>query len=172
MKTSSNIFLRRKALKVLSISFFTGLVFSQLHWENIPFRNANASLADIAMKRVTRDYDFIKNIKENVSIHEINAKTLPFNYQFSENLPYDVHYLNHCGFGGEDALYLILKGNKGNISVFLTNVVSEEILSTNRGNKTTFTMPIGDASIILVGEADENLNTVADKLKIIINPIN
>ncbi|HDZ5418871.1 TPA: DUF3379 family protein [Vibrio harveyi] len=171
MKILSDILLRKKVLKVLSISFITGLAFGQLHWENIPFQNANANLADVAMKRVTRDQEFVKNIKENVSIHEVNAKTLPFNYQFSENLPYDVRYLNHCGFGGEDALYLILQGDKGNISVFLTNVTSEEISSTNRGNKTTFTMPIEDSSIILVGETGENLNAVADKLKNIINPI-
>lgn len=171
MKISTNIFLRKKLIKILSISFFTGLIVSQLHWENIPFRNAVASLDDIAMKRVTRDQEFVRNIKENVSIQEINAKTLPFNYRFSENIPYEVRYLNHCGFGGEDALYLIMQGNKGNISVFLTNVVSEEVLSTNRGNKTTLTMPIEDSSIILVGEVGEDLNVVADKLKVIINPL-
>ncbi|MEC7308062.1 DUF3379 family protein [Vibrio crassostreae] len=165
--------IRRKAAKVMSIAFVTGLLVGQINWNNTFLSNANASLADIAMKRVIRDQEFVKNIKENVSIQNINVKTRPFNYQFSKDIPYDVRYLNHCGFGGEDALYLIFEGKHGDISLFLTNATSEAASSGNKVNKNTFTMPLGDSdsSIILVGDLNENLESVADQITNIVKPI-
>ncbi|RIV99622.1 DUF3379 family protein, partial [Vibrio harveyi] len=106
-----------------------------------------------------------------VSLDEINAKLSPFNYEFSKNIPYDVRYLNHCGFGGEDALYLILQGQNGNISVFLTNVTSTDPSYSNKVNYSTLTMPVGKSSIILVGGLEEDLKTVANTLTTIVEPI-
>ncbi|HGY9581721.1 TPA: DUF3379 family protein [Vibrio harveyi] len=171
MKTLKEHFAQKNTIIVLSVAFLTGLFISQIEWKNVLVRNANASLADIAMKRVTRDHDFVKNIKENVSLDEINAKLSPFNYEFSKNIPYDVRYLNHCGFGGEDALYLILQGQNGNISVFLTNVTSTDPSYSNKVNYSTLTMPVGKSSIILVGGLEEDLKTVANTLTTIVDPI-
>lgn len=160
----------KKNLKIISISFVAGLLVNQFNWNNTFIGEDNVSLADIAMKRVTRDLEFVTGIKENVSISDINVKTRPFNYQFSEEIPYNVRYLNHCGFAGEDALYLILEGKHGDVSVFLTNTISKKT-TTKKANKNTLTMPIGNSSIILIGNLDENLEIIANQLTDIVKPM-
>lgn len=171
MKILKEYFVQKNTTIVLSVAFLAGLFISQIEWKNVLVCSANVSLADIAMKRVTRDHEFVKNIKENVSLDEINTKVSPFNYKFSKNIPYDVRYLNHCGFGGKDALYLILEGRKGNISVFLTNVTSTEPSYSNKVNYSTLTVPVGKSSIILVGGLEEDLKTVSNTITAIVEPI-
>ncbi|MDK9782327.1 DUF3379 family protein [Vibrio sp. B172a] len=154
--------IKTHTLKILSISFFLGIFTSQVNWNNFMLVSANAGIADTALQRVIRDHEFVMGIDEDVSIRHINAKMYPFNYKISEDFPYEVRYLNHCGFGGVGAFYMIFQGKYGDISFFLTNSTSEESFHTNKGERKGFTMPFGELSIVLIGNKNEDLENVAD----------
>ncbi|MFA0698701.1 DUF3379 family protein, partial [Vibrio sp. 10N.222.49.C9] len=110
-------------------------------------------------------------LDEQVDSSQINTKLTPFAYQFSESFPYHVYYLNHCGFGESNALHMVFQGEKGRITLFITNISSDHAVNFSEKQMSGTVVPIGTASMILVGESDEDVASVAERLASIITPI-
>ncbi|GAD78911.1 DUF3379 domain-containing protein [Vibrio ezurae] len=164
-------FAKRSLAVAASVAFAVGILVGQLNWSPALVSNAHASLADTAIKHVIDERSFTDHLDEQVKSSQINAKLTPFAYQFSESFPYHVYYLNHCGFGGSNALHMVFQGEKGRITLFITNVSSDHLVNFNENKLSGTVMPIGSASMILVGEQGENVTNIAKQLSEIIKPL-
>lgn len=164
-------FAKRSFALAASIAFIAGILIGQMNWSSTIIPAAHASLADTALEHVISERPFTDTLDEQVSSRQINAKLSPFAYRFTEHFPYHVYYLNHCGFGDSNALHMVFQGEKGRITLFITDIPSESIANFGENNLTGVLMPIGRASMILVGELGEDVNSVAQQLKSIVNPM-
>ncbi|MCW8333043.1 DUF3379 domain-containing protein [Vibrio paucivorans] len=163
-------FAKRAMALAASVAFAFGLLVGQLNWGNLLVPPAQASLVDTAMKHVLDEKSFIEPLDEQVSSRQINAKMAPFAYQFDENFPYHVYYLNHCGFGDSNAMHMVFQGEKGKVTLFLTKVGSEDTKNFYQQGMSGIVEPIGNTSLILVGEDGENVAKIAEKLAPMIIP--
>ncbi|OBT15868.1 chemotaxis protein [Vibrio sp. UCD-FRSSP16_10] len=167
----SKAFAKKSFAIAASVAFAAGVLVGQLNWSANLIPAAHASLADTAVQHVIDESPFTNQLDEQVNSTQINAKLTPFSYQFSESFPYHVYYLNHCGFGEANALHMVFEGEKGRITLFITNISSEHTLNFNEQQMSGAIVPIGNASMILVGESDEDVSEVAKQLSSIIIPM-
>lgn len=154
-----------------SIAFAAGILIGQLNWRPLVVSPAYASLADTAMQHVVDESPFTDKLDERVSSKQINAKLHPFTYKFTESFPYHVYYLNHCGFGQSNALHMVFQGEKGRITMFITNIGTKQDIDFNENGMSGVVVPIENSSMILVGSEGENINKIAGRLSSIIKPI-
>ncbi|CAM3044185.1 DUF3379 domain-containing protein [Vibrio ordalii] len=147
-----------------SIAFVFGLFVGQINWRNVLIPPAQASLMDTAIKHVIDEEGFVSQLDEQVSSTQINAKMLPFAYQLSNSFPYHVYYLNHCGFSKANALHMVFQGESGKVTLFLTSIASEQAVQFNEQGMAGIIEPVGDASLILVGENGEDIANIAKQL--------
>ncbi|PMG07122.1 chemotaxis protein [Vibrio breoganii] len=164
-------FAKRSLAVAASVAFAAGIMIGQLNWSANIVPVAHASLADEAMQHVITESPFTDNLDEQVNSSQINTKLTPFAYQFSESFPYHVYYLNHCGFGESNALHMVFQGEKGRITLFITNISSDHAVNFSEKQMSGTVVPIGTASMILVGDSDEDVASVAERLASIITPI-
>jgi len=94
----------------------------------------------------------------------------PFAYQFDQNFPYHVYYLNHCGFGKSNAMHMVFQGEKGKVTLFLTGIKSEQPIDFNEKGMSGVVTPIGNTSMIIVGENGEDVAKIAENLIPMIQP--
>ncbi|MBF4335976.1 MULTISPECIES: DUF3379 domain-containing protein [Vibrio] len=153
-----------------SIAFVFGLLVGQINWRNVLIPPAQASLMDTAIKHVIDEEGFVNQLDEQVNSTQINAKMLPFAYQLSSNFPYHVYYLNHCGFGKANALHMVFQGESGKVTLFFTGIASEQAVNFNEQGMAGIIEPVGDASLILVGENGEDVTNIAKKLMPMLKP--
>ncbi len=163
-------FARRAMAMAASIAFVFGLIVGQVNWGKLLVPPAQASLVDIAIKHVVDEEGFVSNLDEQVSSRQINAKLLPFAYKFTENFPYHVYYLNHCGFGHSNALHMVFQGENGKVTLFLASVQSDINGHFNKDGMSGMVESIGDKSLILVGNNNENMRKIADNLLPLLSP--
>ncbi|WP_413284853.1 DUF3379 family protein [Vibrio sp. MA40-2] len=161
-------FTKQMLAMAASVAFAAGLIVGQINWTPLLVGSAHASLADTAVEHVIHEYPFVNNLDEQVSSEQINAKLRPFAYQFTEEFPYHVYYLNHCGFGKSNALHVIFQGDKGKVTLFITNKTSEQAVDFEKDGMSGKVIPISEASVILVGEEGENIPKIAANLTSII----
>ncbi|WP_195706954.1 DUF3379 domain-containing protein [Vibrio metoecus] len=155
----------RKAMAIAaSIAFTAGLLVGQIQWGNILVSPAQASLSEMAVQHVIHEEGFVNRLDEQADMSQINAKMQPFAYKLDGNFPYHVYYLNHCGFGKENAVHMVFQGEKGKVTLFFTPIVSKQALAFKQDGMSGIVEPIGDASLILVGEQGENVSAIAEKL--------
>lgn len=155
----------RKAMAIAaSIAFSAGLLIGQIQWGNLFISPAHASLSEMAVQHVIHEEAFVNRLDEQANMQQINAKMQPFAYQMHGDFPYHVYYLNHCGFGQENALHIVFQGQKGKVTLFFTLIDSQKTSQFKDDNMTGLIQPIGKASLILVGENGEDLSNIADKL--------
>ncbi|ANO33266.1 chemotaxis protein [Vibrio breoganii] len=164
-------FAKRSLAVAASVAFAAGIMIGQLNWSANIVPVAHASLADEAIHHVIAESPFTDKLDEQVDSNQINTKLTPFAYQFSESFPYHVYYLNHCGFGESNALHMVFQGEKGRITLFITNISSDHAVNFSENQMSGTVVPIGSASMILVGESDEDVASVAKRLSSIITPI-
>lgn len=173
--TESNVvrpnFAKRAMAMAASIAFVFGLLVGQVNWGNIVVSPAQASLADTAIKHVIDEKPFVQNLDENVASSQINAKMMPFDHQLGENFPYHVYYLNHCGFGKSNALHMVFQGEKGKVTLFLTGIASDKTVDFEEKGMAGVVEPVGQTSLILVGEEGEDVAKIAENLMTIIKPM-
>ncbi|KJY66544.1 chemotaxis protein [Vibrio coralliilyticus] len=173
--TESNVvrpnFAKRAMAMAASIAFVFGLLVGQVNWGNIVVSPAQASLADTAIKHVIDEKPFVQNLDENVASSQINAKMMPFDHQLGENFPYHVYYLNHCGFGKSNALHMVFQGKKGKVTLFLTGIASDKTVDFEEKGMAGVVEPVGQTSLILVGEEGEDVAKIAENLMTIIKPM-
>ncbi|NUW66698.1 DUF3379 domain-containing protein [Vibrio coralliilyticus] len=173
--TESNVvrpnFAKRAMAMAASIAFVFGLLVGQVNWGNIVVSPAQASLADTAIKHVIDEKPFVEHLDENVASSQINAKMMPFDHQLGENFPYHVYYLNHCGFGKSNALHMVFQGEKGKVTLFLTGIASDKTVDFEEKGMAGVVEPVGQTSLILVGEEGEDVAKIAENLMTIIKPM-
>ncbi|MEZ8195175.1 DUF3379 domain-containing protein [Vibrio cortegadensis] len=163
-------FAKRAMAMAASVAFAFGLLVGQVNWGNIVVSPAQASLADTAMKHVVDESSFVNVLDEKVTSQQINAKMSPFAYQFDQNFPYHVYYLNHCGFGKSNAMHMVFQGEKGKVTLFLTGIKSEQPIDFNEKGMSGVVTPIGNTSMIIVGENGEDVAKIAENLIPMIQP--
>lgn len=132
---------------------------------------AQANIADTAIKHVLDEKPFVDKLDEQVQSSQINAKMIPFAYQLSERFPYHVYYLNHCGFGKSNALHMVFQGEVGKVTLFLAGVASAKAEDFVQDEMSGVIEPIGNTSMILVGDKGENVSKIADQIVKIIKPM-
>ncbi|MBN3573381.1 DUF3379 domain-containing protein [Vibrio neptunius] len=173
--TESNVvrpnFAKRAMAMAASIAFVFGLLVGQVNWGNLVVSPAQASLADTAIKHVIAEKPFVQNLDEDVASSQINAKMMPFDHQLGENFPYHVYYLNHCGFGQSNALHMVFRGEKGKVTLFLTGITSDKTVDFEKEGMAGVIEPVGQTSLILVGEEGEDVAKIAENLMTIIKPM-
>lgn len=163
--------MKRTMAMAASIAFAAGLLVGQINWAPLIVSPAHASLADTAMQHVVDESPFTNPLDEKVSSKQINMKLKPFDFSFSDNFPYHVYYLNHCGFGSSNAMHMVFQGEKGRVTMFVTRVDSDATQSFQKNGMSGTITPLKGASMVLVGEADEDVAKIAEALAPIIKPI-
>jgi len=164
-------FARKAMAMAASVAFVAGLLVGQINWGNFVVSPAQASLASTAMKHVVDEKPFVAHLDEQVQSNQINAKMMPFDHQLSETFPYHVYYLNHCGFGKSNALHMVFQGEKGKVTLFLTGIPSDKAVDFNKDGMAGIVEPMGDTSLILVGDEGENVAKIAESIANIIKPM-
>lgn len=165
-------FAKRAMAMAASIAFVAGLLAGQVNWGNVIVAPAQATIADTAIKHVLNEKSFVDQLDEQVQSTQINAKMTPFAHQLSEHFPYHVYYLNHCGFGKSNALHMVFQGEIGKVTLFLTGIVAAKSENFVQAGMSGVVEPMGNTSMILVGEKDENVAKIAEKIAKIIKPSN
>lgn len=111
----------RKAMAIAaSVAFTAGLLVGQIQWGNLLISPAQASLSDMAVQHVIHEEGFVNRLDEQADMQQINAKMQPFAYKMEGDFPYHVYYLNHCGFGKDNAVHIVFQGEKGKVTLFFT----------------------------------------------------
>ncbi|HAS6349846.1 TPA: DUF3379 family protein [Vibrio vulnificus] len=164
-------FVRKAMALAASFAFTAGLLVGHINWGNLLVSPAQASLADTAIQHVVAESAFVRHIDEQVTSIQINAKLSPLEYYFNDNFPYHVYYLNHCGFGHTNALHMIFQGEKGKITLFIAPIKSPSAADFAKDGMNGIIVPIGNTSLILVGENGEETKKFADKLAPMIKPL-
>lgn len=148
-----------------SIALVFGILLGQFNWSSLPV-NQNVDLNTIALEHYYHENGFISNINEAASVQQVNAKLAPLGQAFNGELPGTVAYINHCGFGGEHALHMVLVDeNQQRYTVFLVPQESASPTQYSDGSMTSLTMPLQNASVIVVGENEVEVSPIAEKLK-------
>lgn len=163
--------MKRTMALAASVAFAAGLLVGQINWTPLVISPAHASLADTAMQHVVDESPFINPLDEKVSSKQINMKLKPFDFAFTDNFPYQVYYLNHCGFGDSNAMHMVFQGEKGRVTMFVTRVDSDSTQSFQKNGMNGTITPLEGASMVLVGEAGEDVAKIAEVLMPIIKPI-
>lgn len=163
-------FARKAMAMAASVAFVAGLMVGQLNWGNLLVPPAQASLASTAMQHVVDENPFVAQLDEQVGSSQINAKMTPFDHQLSETFPYHVYYLNHCGFGKSNAMHMVFQGEKGKVTLFLTGIASDKTINFEKDGMAGVVEPMGNTSLIIVGEEGENVAKIAENLSNIIKP--
>ncbi|EKO3906563.1 DUF3379 domain-containing protein [Vibrio fluvialis] len=163
-------FVRRAMAMAASVAFVIGLAVGQVNWGNLLVTPAQASLADIAVKHVLDEEVFVSALDEAVSSRQINAKMQPFAYNLNGTFPYHVYYLNHCGFGHANAVHMVFQGEKGKVTLFLTSMPSKQNVQFDKDGMSGIIEPMGNMSLILVGDEGENVAKIAEHLMPMIKP--
>lgn len=165
-------FARKAMALAASVAFTAGLLVGQINWGNVIVTPAQASLADTAMKHVVAEKEFVNQLDENVSHRQVNAKMMPFHYQINGDFPYHVYYLNHCGFGeSNNALHMVFQGKEGKVTMFVTDVKSDQKVDFDKDGMNGVVKPVGSASMIIVGNSAEDVDAIAAKLAPMMEPM-
>lgn len=164
-------FTRRMMSMAASVAFVAGLLAGQVNWGNVVVPEAQASLASIAMDHVYEEKPFTSPLNENASIEQLNVKLMPFDFQFEGDFPYHVYYLNHCTFGTTNALHAVFEGEKGRVTMFVTNMTSHETPSFSDDKMEGMIVPVKEATMIIVGNKGEDVAKIAENIEYILKPM-
>ncbi|MGR5077799.1 DUF3379 family protein [Photobacterium swingsii] len=143
---------------------FTGQ-FDQIISNADVTRSAEAApLGQIALSHVHDEAPFIDTIDESVQLSQVNAKLKPFGTELS-SLPGHVYYVNHCAFGKQNALHMVVDTPEGKVTVFIVPEQSPTAASFNDKTMAGIVMPLQNASLIVVGDKNADMQPVAKTIK-------
>ncbi|MGD8170026.1 DUF3379 domain-containing protein [Vibrio sp. TRT 21S02] len=164
-------FARKAMAMAASVAFVAGLLVGQINWGNVIVSPAQASLANTAVQHVLDENAFIAPLDEQVNVSQINAKMQPFAKELDNDFPYHVYYLNHCGFGDSHAVHMVFKGVEGKVTLFLTPTPSKSTFDFEKQGMSGIVEPVGNNSMIIVGEQGEDVAKIAERIAKIIKPM-
>lgn len=150
-----------------SVMFFVGvMVGRQDFYPQQPQQQAftSTSMSAIALQHVNAEAKFVEHTDEAVTLQQVNAKLKPFGTSMNQ-LPGHIYYLNYCGFDGNRALHMIVGTDIGKMTVFIVPQPSSKIATDSDNINQSLLLPLQDASLIIVGDKDEKLMPIAEKLK-------
>ena len=125
-----------------------------------------ADIGAVALEHVKSEYFLTAKANENATLQTVNAKLAVYGAEAKEGLG-NVLFVNYCSFKGTSALHMILNGEKGRVTVF---VVPEDgdfkpSAEFRDDHFKGISEQIGKASVVIVGEPDEPLEMMKQKLE-------
>lgn len=144
-----------------SIAFVFGLTLGQLNWGvGIAMPDLNRT----ALDHYYHEQAFIKDINESATVAQVNAKLQPFGKAFTE-LPGEITYINHCSFGGQHALHMVMQASGQTYTVFVVPSASQGPAETSDGTMRSVSLPVQAASVIVVSELNGQPAPLAEQLQ-------
>ncbi|OAN18575.1 hypothetical protein A3K86_06725 [Photobacterium jeanii] len=125
---------------------------------------AEANLGQMALDHFYAEAPFVNTIDEGVELSQVNAKLKPFGSELTE-LPGHVYYVNHCSFGNQNALHMVMDTPQGKVTVFVVPMKSQIETDFKDSKMEGVLMPLRDASLIVVGEKGSDMKPVANTIK-------
>ncbi|WP_025673644.1 DUF3379 family protein [Salinivibrio socompensis] len=142
-----------------SIAFVFGLTLGQFNWGD-----SRLDLNRTALAHYYHEQAFIEGINESATVAQVNAKLQPFGKAFSE-LPGEVTYINHCSFGGQHALHMVMQASGQVYTVFVVPSASQGPAEKSDGKMRSVSRPVQAASVIVVGELNGQPTPLAEQLQ-------
>ena len=113
------------------------------------------------------EYFLTSKVNEDASLKNVNVKLARYGGTLDQEFG-GVYFVNYCDFEGTHALHMVVKGEKGRVTVFVVpedaNFTSAAEFSNERFKG--ISEHIGNAKVVIVGERDEPLEkmkTMLDK---------
>ena len=140
-----------------SIAFVLGLSLPLLN----TLSQSPLDIGTVAMKHVQQEYYFTAKVNERATLSMINAKLASYGATAQEGLG-EVSFVNYCSFEGTTALHMVMKGEKGPVTVFVVpgDAGFAETAKFNDQHLQGMTEKMGNADVVIVGEKGEPLKKV------------
>lgn len=153
-----------------SIIFTIGLSVGQINWGQVLISPAYANLEGMAMEHIIHGEQFAYDIDENNSEQEVNAKLSTYAYKLNGSFPFHLYYLNHCSFGREhSALHMVFAGKEGKVTAFISKIkVPKANVFFQKGLKGEI-VPLEKGSLVLIGEENENIQALSQKITLLLS---
>lgn len=144
-----------------SIAFVIGLSLPMMGSLSHP----QSDIGTLALQHVQQEYFLTAKANENATLQSVNAKLAIYGGTAKEGLG-EVLFVNYCSFEGTSALHMILKGQKGRVTVFVVpeNGDFKPAAKFSSQHLRGISENIGKASVVIVGERDEPLEAMKEKL--------
>lgn len=144
-----------------SIAFITGLTLPIVN--NI-YRTP-MDIGSLALQHVQKESFFIAKVNENATIENVNVKLARYGGVVHNELG-KILFVNYCGFEGVSALHLILEGEKGPVNVFVMpkDANFNDVVEFSNQYLKGISEQFGNNNVVIVGERNESLNRIKDKL--------
>ena len=146
-----------------SIAFVIGLSLPMLN--SLTEHNGPSDIGTIALQHVQQEYFLTAKANENATLQTVHAKLAVYGGTAESDLG-EVMFVNYCNFEGTSALHMIFKGEKGRVTVFVVPEDGKFTPSVEFSNKHLkgISEHVGNASVVIVGEPDEPLEMMKDKI--------
>jgi hypothetical protein len=153
-----------------SIAFVIGLTVPMLgglisHAPETAKTQVQSDIGSVALEHVKNEYFLTAKANENATLQTVNAKLAVYGATAKEGLG-EVLFVNYCSFDGTSALHMILNGEKGRVTVFVVPEKGGFKPASNFSSDHLKGMSekVGKASLVIVGEPDEPLEAMKQKL--------
>ncbi|MGJ8581850.1 MAG: DUF3379 family protein [Psychromonas sp.] len=151
-----------------SIAFVIGLsipLIQQTAQQPVEVAQVPTDIGSVALELVKNEYFLTAKANENATLQTVNAKLAVYGATAQEGLG-EVLFVNYCSFKGTSALHMILNGEKGRVTVFVVPEQGDFKPATKFNNEHLKGMSeqMGKASVVIVGEMDEPLEMIKEKL--------
>jgi len=168
LERDKNISARWHIAIAASIAFIIGIslpMMSSLLYSPLNNEQTQYDIGTIALQHVQNEYFLTAKANENASLQTVNAKLAVYGAEAQKDLG-EVLFVNYCSFEGTSALHMILNGEKGRVTVFVVpekgNFIPADSFSGD--HLKGISEKIGKASVVIVGEMDEPLEMMKEKL--------
>ena len=144
----------------LTVPMVDGLINHAPESAHVP-----SDIGVVALEHVKNEYFLTAKANENATLQTVNAKLAVYGATAQEGLG-DVLFVNYCSFEGTSALHMILNGEKGRVTVFVVPEKGGFKPASNFSSDHLKGMSekVGKASLVIVGEPDEPLEAMKEKL--------
>ena len=144
-----------------SIAFVIGLSLPMMS----SLTHSKSDIGTVALQHVQQEYFLTAKANENATLQSVNAKLAVYGATAKEGLG-EVLFVNYCSFEGTSALHMILKGEKGRVTVFVVPEDADFKPSAEFSSQHLrgISERIGKASVVIVGERGEPLEAMKEKL--------
>ena len=146
-----------------SVAFVFGVLLGQFNLQILP-PTETTGIGQIALQHVYTEAPFIDGVDESVSLRQVNAKLQPFGTNLTE-LPGHVYYVNHCGFGDQNALHMVMETEEGKVTIFVVPEKSTTTSTFNDSQMKGVVVPLQHTSLIVVGEKGQDVAPIANTIK-------
>jgi len=130
-----------------------------------PLVKQHSDIGSVALQHVKQEYFLTAKANENATLQTVNAKLAVYGAKAMDSFG-EVLFVNYCSFEGTSALHMILKGQKGRVTVFVVPEDAGFKPSSSFKDKHLkgISEHLGNASLVIVGEPDEPLEVMKEKL--------